>query len=546
MPAPHSDAALLDAWGRRIEPDASLASQVARLQAAAASDPLLQQRSDGWQNLLTGLGTASDKTRQGRFFPTWRVDDSELTWLYDSDATIANIVDDPVRHMFREGFSISSEGLEESKCKDLVDYCEEQYELTDTFVQAYTWARLYGGCLIVMGIDDGRMPWEPLDEENIRSVDFMAVVDRRYAYANTTYSSFGSPAGKYGLPETYLITNAIAGMGWDDPKAARIRKKTPTALARSGAYVSIVHETRCIRLEGNRADVQTRQRLAGWDYSIVQRVYEAVRQFVNMNDSISYLLSDASQGVLKVRDLFKAISAGREDDIMMRARVAEMTRSVMRSLILDAGDKDGKGAESFERVTTPMSGYADIIDRGQMLVASAARRPVSTLFGRAPQGLSATGDADMRAWYGDMQADQRTSVGPRLRRAYAIVARSKSGPVARPVKSFTIDFHPLWSPTDLETAQSKFANAQADALNIESGVVSAEEVALGLRDTYPHIDFDAREQAVNALKAHDPHENDPPPEPGDPDYVDPNPPPAAPPGARAGKPKPKKPAAAKP
>ena len=44
---------------------------------------------------------------------------------------------------------------------------------------------------LLAAIDDGRMPWEPLDEDNIRSVDFMAVVDRRYAIVCASVSRPG-------------------------------------------------------------------------------------------------------------------------------------------------------------------------------------------------------------------------------------------------------------------------------------------------------------------------------------------------------------------
>ena len=72
-----------------LTPQLVLDSQIAEVKARAARDPYLQQRSDGWQNPFTGIGTAADKTKYGRFFPTWRVPDLELTWMYDSDATMA-------------------------------------------------------------------------------------------------------------------------------------------------------------------------------------------------------------------------------------------------------------------------------------------------------------------------------------------------------------------------------------------------------------------------------------------------------------------------
>ena len=527
---------LVDSRGNPLTSD-SLAAQVAERKAFAAADPLSSIHHDGWANPLTGIGTDADKTKHGRFFPTWRVLDDELTALYNGSGLVAKIVDDPPIHMFREGFGAAAEGVSETDAKKLLDFCEEEYELSSTFVEAYTWARLYGGALIVMGIDDGRMPWEPVDEANIRSVDFVAVVDRRYSYVQSTYTSFDTPNGKYGRPELYLIANAFAGQGWNSPDAKKIKKRTPAELQRSGAFVSLVHESRCIRFDGNRADPQTRMMLAGWDWSVIQRVYDVVRQFSHAFDSAGYLLSDASQLVIKLVGLVKAIGAGQKQSIMDRAMMMEQTRSVVRGIILDAGNADGKGAESAERQATSFAGIPDMLDRFMMRIAADAKRPVSVLFGRSPAGLNATGDADIRNWYDDLSADQKRDAAPRLRRFLRYVGLAKQGPLNGRDVRWQIDFKPLWAPTDSEVADAKVKNATADATYVDAGIIAPEEVALGLKEIYPHADMESRESAIKAGKSFDPHENDPDPPPG----VDPvtgkplkppaNSAPAKPPGA---------------
>jgi uncharacterized protein len=505
---------LVDPFGHPIKPEALLASQIAERKADAAADPLSGIRNDGWANALTGIGTEADKTKHGRFFPTWRVLDDELTAMYNGSGLVAKIVDDPPIHMFREGFTPSAEGVSETDAKKVYDFCEEEYELSSTFVEAYTWGRLYGGALIVMGIDDGRMPWEPLDEASIRSVDFVAVVDRRYAYVQSTYTSFDTPKAKYGRPELYLVANAFAGQGWNNPDAKKIKKRTANDLQRSGAFVSLVHESRCIRFDGNRADPQTRMMLAGWDWSVIQRVYDVTRQFSHAFDSAGYLLSDASQMVMKLQNVVKAIGGGHRQAIMDRAMVMEQTRSVIRGIILDAGGVDGKGAESAERQATSFAGIPDMLDRFMMRIAADAKRPVSVLFGRSPAGLNATGDADMRSWYDDLSADQKRDAAPRIRRFLRYVSLAKQGPLNGRDVQWQIEFEPLWAPTDAEVADAKVKNATADATYVDAGIIAPEEVALGLKAVYPKADMESREKALEAGKSFDPHENDPEPAPG--------------------------------
>ena len=55
---------------------------------------------------------------------------------------------------------------------------------------AIKWARLYGGSIIVMLIDDGRGLEEPLDWNNIRSIDELRVFER--AVVQPDYASIYS------------------------------------------------------------------------------------------------------------------------------------------------------------------------------------------------------------------------------------------------------------------------------------------------------------------------------------------------------------------
>src|SRR6185312_4006975 len=94
------------------------------------------------------------------------------------------------------------------------------------------------------------------------------------------------------------------------------------------------------------------------------------------------------------------------------------------------------------------------------------------------------------------------------------VSLAKQGPLNGRDVQWQIEFRPLWAPTDAEVADAKVKNATADATYVDAGIIAPEEVALGLKDVYPHADMEARETAIEASKSFDPHENDPDPAPG--------------------------------
>jgi phage-related protein (TIGR01555 family) len=454
-------------------------------------------RADNWVNNLTGVGSQVDKVngQHGRFFPTARVLDQELTNLRNGSDLAAHVVDRRPEEMFRRGYDIESDDLTSSQTEAVREYATDVLDLDTNLREGFRWGRLYGGCLLLLNVDDGGYPWEPLDEDNIKSFNSVSLIDRRFAYVQSQYSSMNG--SHYGRPEIYLISNAVAVSGWNS-RNTPLKKKSGFELMKEGGQATLVHESRVLRFDGNDADILTRQSLAGWSWSVLQRVYNAMRQFEHAFDSVGYLLGDASQGVFKLQGLIKAITSGQRAAFVARLQMMEMTRSVIRGVAIDAGD--GKnGAEEFTRVATPLGGISDILDKMMLRFAAACEEPSTILFGRAPGGLNAAGDNELRSWYDTIGSEQENKVTPRAKRVYRLIAKATQGPIKGGKDArFKIHHKPLWTPTDGEVATTLFTNAQRDNLYLTQGVVKAEEVAVDLGDVYPNLDVEAREDVLKA------------------------------------------------
>ncbi len=397
-------------------------------------------RSDSWENFWTGIGTGRDKTEAGTFYENTRLTDAELSALYHHDDIAGRVVDIIPREMLRQGFVITCQ--DPKAAKDVGDKTKALGAL-DQVKMAFTWGRCFGGALLLVGADDGQDPIQPLDMSRIRSLTFLHIYDRRYAWPATWYENPRNP--KYGQPKTYRLTNYRTG------------------------GISVVHESRVIRFDGAPTGDLEKYRNDGWDFSVLQRPYPAIRQFSNVYKSAELLMADASQGVFKLRGLLQMIAGGNLKDLQTRAQLLDMSRSVARSVMLDAD-----GGEDFTKVATSFAGIGDMLDRSANRTAAATGIPVTLLMGQAPAGLNATGASDIRVWYDNVQADREQDLKPRLECLVKTIAAS----LRYGDRQFQITFPPLWQETPKEKADREQVEATTAGVWITNEVLTPEAVAI--------------------------------------------------------------------
>jgi uncharacterized protein len=464
---------------------------------------------DAWRNPATGFGTSRDKTEFTRYFgPDW-LSDAELSNLFHGNAIAARMVCARPDETMREGFSADTgdEGLNEA----LLEHSEELGVL-ENFSRGMWWGRLFGGGAVLIGCDDGRSAAKPLQPERANDLSYLRVFDKRYLYPNTWYEEPGHP--KLGRPETYYVTNPSMHAG--------------------GEALAIVHETRLITFGGAPTAMLEREINNGWDRSILQGAYEALRSFGVTFKSLEVLLTDGYQAVFKMSGLREALAS--EDDggyLQRRMEGLEMGRSTVRAMMVDAGTgAEGEGEESFERNNVTLAGVPDSLDKICIYLAAHVRTPVTILLGQSPAGMNATGESDFRWWYDDIRSDQTLRLAPKLRRLYRVMLSTKR--YGRRDQAVKITFPSLWSQSPKEAAETRKTVLDGDTVAVTSQIWLPEKVALvrsqpgGMQK---EITFDAKERKAyeDALKSEQDLLVE---EAGEPE------PPPAPPGGGFGAPKP--------
>lgn len=409
------------------------------------------RRQDAWINLITGIGGPKDKSSGFRFAAS-RIDQHwfALEELYEEDHIAGRIVDALPEAVFVNGVNvdIADQAVKEATLDKL-----DALRIEDCIERAMKWERLHGGAAIFVGVKDGTKRFdEPMGR--VHEVMYLHVLDRWELYPDKFYEDPTSP--KFGQPSHY-----------------RVSPSDSTTLGRT-VGVS-VHESRLIKFGGMQTTKRKLVENQYWGQSVLARAYNAIKQYGGALASVLAAMADASQGVYKIRNLMQIIEGGNEELLQTRFQVIDQLRSVINSVLLDA---DG---EDYQRIATPLTELANLVDKFQVNVASAANMPMTEIFGISAAGLNATGENDTRSWYKQVAKAQRKSAKPAFERILRLVFRSTEGPTkgVEPA-SWSVKFPPAWSPTALEQTQIRKTKVETAVLAKDLGVLNEHQIARGL------------------------------------------------------------------
>lgn len=408
--------------------------------------------TDGWLNVLTGLGDVSRDKRMGGKPVADVMTYETLSEFYRASDLAARIVDLPAIDMFREGVEVRVPD-DEDLTEDLGGYMEER-EVEEAMIEALKAKRAYGGAIILVGANDGSSDLSrPLNEQAIKSIDYLNVFDAYEAQAETFEEN---PLKKgYGRALTFRINPHMGG---------------------GLTGMQKVHASRCIVF--NAPMVNRRQlRLSnpgvgqGWGDSVLVRCASLVRDYDAAWGGVSHLLHDFAQAVYKIKGLGAALLADKDKTIKKRWQLINMARSIINATLIDKDDED------FTRETTSIAGVAETLVQFQARLAACAGMPVTKLFGTSSGGLGSTGQAEDRTWYDVIRGMTKREAKPQFNRLAKLCMLAKDSPAkGKEPENWSACFHPLWQESNTEKAEIRLKNAQTDKIYFDLGVASTEDI----------------------------------------------------------------------
>jgi uncharacterized protein len=412
------------------------------------------ERTDGWTNVLAGLGGANDKTIKTLKADFELTDDDTLAAVYMSDGLGRRIIDAVADDMTREWIYLDDEEEESAEAKTVK---EELVRLSaeSTMNEAIRWQRLFGGSLIIVGAMDGRKPSEPLRENQIKAIEYLKVVDRT----------------------DIVIGQSMFDKDVNSPTFGRIIKYYINYHISDGTYIGmLVHYTRVIPFFNDPIPARARLGVTWesryWGMSSLQSIYEALRDLGGINQAVLNLLYEFIIARFRIKDIGKYLSSPEgEKKLVTRLQTMNATKSILNAVVMDAED-------DFERQYATTAGLPELIDRFMLMLAGASSIPVTRLFGRSPAGLNATGENDLRNYYDMVEANQRNRLMPSISRLVELIC------VFKKIKKVPkITFNSLYQLSEEEKAdiekkeaETKKTEAETSKIYVDMGALDPDEV----------------------------------------------------------------------
>lgn len=448
----------------------------ARLDASSAGT---WRKNDAYQNTLTGLGTYQRDKRLHAHSFVREMSYEECAELYRSNDIAGRIADDLPDEMCRKGWALAIAGKGGREIGEKTAKVLEALDHKKHLRQCLRWARAFGGAGLFIGANDGQSADMPLDETNIKSIDWLVPFDTIELVPDKFYDDQLHP--KYGTPQTYRLNRfgsggSLSGFGGATFKGGTGALQNALSLLKPGAtnwsVLPIVHETRLLRFGGvfiNRLQLRSNR---FWEDSVFVRCNAVIRDFNLSWDSAAVLIQAFAQAVVKMKGYTALLAKEGPAAIEEIASMMNMKRAANGLLVMDEGD-------TFEHAVTPVTGLPELLDRFAQRLAAAAGMPVTRLMGMSPAGLNATGEQDGSNWDDKVSGAQDTDLRPPLSRLLKLTFLAKAGPTGgQEPANWSFSFVPLKELSPLEEAQRRLAVAQADDIYLKNQVVAPEEVAV--------------------------------------------------------------------
>jgi phage-related protein (TIGR01555 family) len=404
------------------------------LPAAAPRRPLVARLADGYQNLMSRLGTAWGDRNANGSYGVPLLTQQQIENAYRTSWLTRKVHDLPAFEMTRAGRDWKAD----NKQIELLENAERDLRVWPKLFQALVTARLHGGSALILGVLGAGSPEQELFPDRVRKGAL------RYLYVASRHQ-LSAPQGF----ETDAESPYFGGPRMWQMRGAR------------GNSVDI-HPSRVITFHGSTLPpgiITVAQLDQFWGDPLFYALKSAVDNAEVSQAAVATLLHEMKQDVISIPGLTQQIAtADAEETIAARVEALARFKSMFNVLMLDRGDGTNEASgEKWETRQISFAQHPELLREFVGIVGGAADIPVTRLMGTSPGGLQSTGKGEQQDFNRMIMAKQTFELAPPLARLDAVLIPSVLG--SRPPEIYS-EFAPLEEPGPREAAEIEKMEAE--------------------------------------------------------------------------------------
>ena len=349
--------------------------------------------------------------------------------LYLTNSVAKNIIDLPAEDITRNGWVIRME--DEQLAKDLNERLRD-LNVQDVLTDMFRYQRLYGAGAVFIGLDEmgDVTPTDEVNEESISKITYLTPFSRKLM-ASVVYN--------------------------DDVTSPHYNQVMTLSLADE----QDVDKSRFLFANGLMMEREM------WGRSLFEGMIPELNTVGSAIDSVEKMLNDFVFKVYKSPD---AANMSMDDKLAIGSVANHQFKTDSLAILTD---EENLGNEA--KVVT---GIHELLDYSWERVAAAARMPKSVIMGQESGTLTGA-QYDLMNYYSRIKTLQENELRPHLERLIRLLLWASDEPGGRinPDEiDWSVEFKPLYQLDSTTETAIAYQKAQTDAIYIDKGVESPEEV----------------------------------------------------------------------
>jgi phage-related protein (TIGR01555 family) len=417
--------------------------------------PLANQKRDAYENENSGFGGASDPVNISIFNVPSLLSHQCLADLYRHDWVSRKIVDLIAEDATSKWIDVQTGDVDINKA---INQRMDELNVKEAFQKALKWARLYGGSAIIVGAIDGGQLRKPLNENNIREINTLTILDRWQLWIASSFTNPLLP--NFGEPELYSLQPLSRGQGYLSKLKNYIKEN------------EIIHSSRVIRLDGNLIPDRSLMTNSGWHDSVLIAAHEAVRHYGIGQHSLATLFQDFVTKVFKIPGLANYILSD-EGNLGLQGRLDTLNKGISTVGLAAIG-----ADEEYDKKQNTVAGLDKLIDKVIDALCGSVNIPRARFFTQQ-LGKLAGATEESKKYFKDIETYQENRLRNPIQRMLQLLFLDKSFVTnGKEPDEWEFSFNSLQVMDDDEKADIREKMARADNLYIENRTLSPEEVAI--------------------------------------------------------------------